>query len=187
MLASAALVLSFASLTLPEGEQWVSEVRRRSGPHRYMLRTVVATFHPRGRTVFWVRLAPGLDQFLPALKSGSTTRILFGWKEFTTRSEIARRLAGEVLEHDQCTELRSVTLTVDGRRWRVRRSLICDLLFPPRADENLLTSLSPDGRTLLVRGCFGVHGAKGWVRWTYHRDGTQTRSPADPPHAADDE
>ncbi len=171
----------FPTTALAHEPEDVLSVQRQSGSHRYTVRLVTGQFRPHGRHLQWVRLKPHKDEFLPGYRVGSKFCVFgYGYEPVGySRAEILHRSVLKELERH--TEIRSLIATVDGQPWVVRPRLIRDLLDPHTLKDQLLTTLSPDGKTLWMRNKGSLHGAAYWVMWILHADGRQNRVDDDGP------
>ena len=133
----------------------VLSITRQSGTHRYTVRQVTGQFRPHGRDLVWARLEPKKDGFLPGYRVGSKTWIFgYGYEPVGyPRADIAHRSVLKELEKH--TEIRSLSVTVDGQRWDVKQDLIRDLLDPHTLDTF----------TIVPRDAIKWGIAK-WVNWT---------------------
>ena len=150
----------------------------------YTVTFKAADFSPRGRTVFWQQVfeegaaRPPRERgfFHPAFRKGSRVKsfVGLGGGHAWTFSDIKKITAAELLRQEN-TELVDLKVRVDGKNWPIPSWAYEDLLDPNLGTDYVSSTLSKDGRRLVIV-MMGSDGAGAYqVRWTVSRGGVVRR------------
>jgi hypothetical protein len=172
------LILAIGSNGLNWDGPEIYTLTGRGGNHRFTVTFRQANFASHGRHVYW-RYSPGSYEgswphtrfYMPAWRVKGASREFRGYD--TVSADVAREPAPKHLaKHD--TELASLTVTVDGKAWKVPRRAYEGCLDPDLGSEYESAVLSTDGNTLRV-SMDGSDGAGGYtMHWTIRRNGRTT-------------
>jgi hypothetical protein len=143
-------------------------VRGRAQGHSYSVTFKQANFAVHDRHIFWHRIS-GQDMYYPAWRTGKKSRDFIGWDSFDRKTVESTSAAAFLLKHN--TELVSLTVLVDGRKWPIPNSVCAGYLDPDLGPRGELASVSRDGKRLKVR-MEGSDGGGGYgIIWVFRRDG----------------
>jgi hypothetical protein len=154
----------------------------KNGAHSFRVRFKQANFEARGRRLVWI-LQPGTvgsgspptkGMFLPGYALGKDKIPFHGWDAYSYEEIGGKTVLQWCRSHD--TEVVALDVTVDGKRWPVRKTLYWDLLEPNFGRDYVKGSLSKDGRTLSLE-LWGSDAAGGYqAKWTLRANGKHSRT-----------
>ena len=140
--------------------------------HTYSIRFEQQNFNWKRRHLVKV-LAPGTtDQFYPGFVDRGKPR-MFYISDRWSRSELTEWVRW--MTRPKLTEVRSVTVTVDGRRWPVPRRLYFDLLDPDFGSIYEFARLSRSGQQIMFDMAGSDGGGSYRATWLLRRHGPPKR------------
>ena len=171
------MVSAVAALVLWQGGHFiwpgprVFVLKGQQGSHSYAVRFEQANFKARGRTIVWKRNAdPHYPSYTAANKVAGEVIPFYGRDPVEDTSVSALH---ELMQNT--TELLQLSVTVDGKKWRVPRSAYSDLLDPNLDKEHVKASLSRDGKILILRMSNSDGAGSYNVRWAFTPQGMRSR------------